>query len=107
MHSERIPTFGTSYKELPKDTEPPYHPCTLLPCPMLEVPEQESPEPWIQPCGSPLGPSALWESCRDSQWRRCAARVSKIMGTRVVVGMFCTRNMEVGLVNMKQHTGYS
>lgn len=71
------PPLGTSYNELPKDAEPSYQPSTLLPCPMFEVPKQENCEPWMQPCGSPLEPRVLGESCRDSQWRRCTACVSK------------------------------
>lgn len=61
LHCERAATFGTSYKELSKDAKPSCQPSTLLPCPMLEVPEQESPEPWMQPCGSLLEPRVIWE----------------------------------------------
>lgn len=76
------PPLGTSYNELPKDAEPSCQPSTLPPYPVFEVPKQESPEPWMQPCGSPLEPCVLWESCRDSQWRRCAACVSKDYGDK-------------------------
>lgn len=106
---EGHPALGPAARSCPRM---PSHPASpSLCCHMPEVPEEESLKPSLQPRGSPLEPCVLWE-CHgevsgDSRCRRCAACVSKITGARVVVGMSCTRNMEVGLVNMEQHPGYS